>query len=487
MLAQMEKVQLKANNIVCNSMLSTCAQSRQWQLALWLLSSFPKADVVSFNSTISACRGRTSIAMELLAAMEGRALQPSLVTLNSSICACSASDWPLALELLWQTKEVTSQRADDVTFSAVMSTCDRGSHWPRALEIFKVAPQEAVTSAAAISACAQGAEWELALELLERCSFTGSSGAAIVSAINACARGGQCVWAVHLLSHYRSDATLGAALHACANAGAWANALEILQQAGSWALRPDVAAMSSACAAQKFWIWPLRLLEDATGAGKLAGACVAAEACEKLAEPQLETESTPPGLLRLVEQRHPETRLELNVYQCNLAISECVKGTRWQTAVELLSSSPRQAVRRDTVSFNSALSRCPWRQSLNLFVLLGQNALKPDAAGNERPWRVGAMSALHRQSQWQKAADVYCSIALLRLRPETFISHAWPEALQMAMSGGGLDGTAFALLAEGAGLWPRAMGLLQLLSQSGAETSVVTQSSAAWTQNFVEI
>eukprot|EP00913_Durusdinium_trenchii_P009698 g9112.t3 len=94
------------------------------------------------------------------------------------------------------------------------------------------------------------------------------------------------------------------------------------------------------------------------------------------------------------------------------------------------------------------------------------------------------MSALHRQSQWQKAADVYCSIALLRLRPETFISHAWPEALQMAMSGGGLDGTAFALLAEGAGLWPRAMGLLQLLSQSGAETSVVTQSSAAWTQNF---
>ncbi|CAK9063722.1 Pentatricopeptide repeat-containing protein At5g16640 [Durusdinium trenchii] len=143
MLAQMEKVQLKANNIVCNSMLSTCAQSRQWQLALWLLSSFPKADVVSFNSTISACRGRTSIAMELLAAMEGRALQPSLVTLNSSICACSASDWPLALELLWQTKEVTSQRADDVTFSAVMSTCDRGSHWPRALEIFKVAPQEA--------------------------------------------------------------------------------------------------------------------------------------------------------------------------------------------------------------------------------------------------------------------------------------------------------------------------------------------------------
>lgn len=29
----------------------------------------------------------------------------------------------------------------------------------------------------------------------------------------------------------------------------------------SWALRPDVAAMSSACAAQKFWIWPLRLLE----------------------------------------------------------------------------------------------------------------------------------------------------------------------------------------------------------------------------------
>lgn len=54
-------------------------------------------------------------------------------------------------------------------------------------------PPGKVTSAAAISACAQGAEWELALELLERCSFTGSSGAAIVSAINACARGGGCV------------------------------------------------------------------------------------------------------------------------------------------------------------------------------------------------------------------------------------------------------------------------------------------------------
>jgi pentatricopeptide repeat protein len=103
--------------------------------------------------------------------MQECGVESDVITYSSIISACEkSSQWERALELLSEMRE-RGIEPNVITYSAAISACEKGSKWERALELLSEMRQRglepnAISFNAAITACEKGAQWERALELL---------------------------------------------------------------------------------------------------------------------------------------------------------------------------------------------------------------------------------------------------------------------------------------------------------------------------------
>ncbi|CAJ1420432.1 unnamed protein product [Effrenium voratum] len=245
-----------------------------WQLGISLLALAPKLkmlpDAVSHNAAISACEkvGAWEQALDLLQDLRRLGLLSTL-SFNAAISACARTfRWDLAL-LLREDLASCGLQPDLITYSSLISACEKGLVWRRALAIFSelswgedpgtgkregIKP-DLVLCNAVISACEKGQQWEKALWLVMTLRKLGPSPDAVSysAAISACSKSAW-PWALWLFTH-AGDVTLpaaSAALGAVARARRWQVALALASlmrqrgalDAGTLALVADASGSS---------------------------------------------------------------------------------------------------------------------------------------------------------------------------------------------------------------------------------------------------
>jgi pentatricopeptide repeat domain-containing protein 1 len=105
-------------------------------------------------------------------------VQPDVITYSALISACEkGAQWQRAMEVFKEMK-TAGVKPDDITYSALISACEKGAQWQRAMEVFKemkaagVKP-DAITYSALISACEKGAQWQRAMEVFKEMKAAG--------------------------------------------------------------------------------------------------------------------------------------------------------------------------------------------------------------------------------------------------------------------------------------------------------------------------
>ena len=147
-------------------------------------------DLILQNSLIAACQkaGQWQRALQLLAELTIKTLQPTVVSYNAAISAC-ATVWQIAMMLAHR----TDLQRDVITFNAAMSSLDQDLQWQWAFHLFLSLKwngllPSVVTCSIAMSV---GHHWEVALQFLETADLHASLRADVVmysAGINACGK-----------------------------------------------------------------------------------------------------------------------------------------------------------------------------------------------------------------------------------------------------------------------------------------------------------
>ena len=224
-----------------NAAISACERSSQWEQALAVFSSLfeqnVKADVISYNAMISACKQHWKLSMFFLGSLLQSKLQPTLITFNAALSAFDSTGlWMEALGVLVQLQD-HCLLPDLITFHALLA-CNK-TEWRRACMWLtevdgRYLQRDLVTQSAIITACTAAEQWELSLFLgsgdAHRASGAGDAHT-VTDTIVACDRGGMWESTLWLLESMADVAVEGdtiacnAAMAACASQGAWSQVL----------------------------------------------------------------------------------------------------------------------------------------------------------------------------------------------------------------------------------------------------------------------
>ncbi|CAE8588905.1 unnamed protein product [Polarella glacialis] len=96
---------------------------------------------------------------------------PNEITYSAAISSCEkGGQWQLALNLL-SLMPAARVVPNEITYNAASSACEKSGHWQLALALLSLMPEakvvpDEITYNAAISACEKGGQWKLALNLL---------------------------------------------------------------------------------------------------------------------------------------------------------------------------------------------------------------------------------------------------------------------------------------------------------------------------------
>ena len=239
---------------VATAIVSSLGRCGEAARALDALACAPSPNTFTYNAAIHACRNNArggvlwERAIELLRRMHRCGVAPDVVSYNSTISACEkAGQWERALELLSEMQE-HGLEPDVISYSATISACEKGGEWRRALELFnemrrrrpEIEPNSFIYNAM-ISACEKargGAEWQCAIELLDEMTERGIEPDVISysAAISACEKGGEWQRALELLDAIRRRGlapnviSYSAAISACEKGGEWRRALELFAE-----------------------------------------------------------------------------------------------------------------------------------------------------------------------------------------------------------------------------------------------------------------
>ncbi|CAK9076744.1 unnamed protein product [Durusdinium trenchii] len=248
LLSSMARRRLKVTRISYNSFLSVLQKCGQWQLALEILGSVPGGpDTVSFNAVMSACErvGQWRFTLQLLRQMQQDQAPPDEVSYSAAISACDkVGQWEVALHLL-SSMALARVAIDLIACNSAMAACSRAGEWPHALQLlrcmadFLIEADAASYNAVACECLAvrvgsfPGRAWPLVVaivaEMLDEAvrpnSITVTTAMASIEAAEA--------WSVALelirLGAVRSSAdAMDLAVVACCQAGAWPEALRLL-------------------------------------------------------------------------------------------------------------------------------------------------------------------------------------------------------------------------------------------------------------------
>ena len=178
---EMQVARLEMNSIIWSEILASMASARRWRQALLLLSEVEQhnvrdATMVLYNSAIKAMGSQWSQAFQILHRARQRQLQPTVITLNSLLAACSlAACWEEAIHVFSIRRIATS---DLISLNTAMAACRNAGHWDVALRLLRShaggskalrgVRADVVTFNTAMSACANGQRWEMTLALLRR-------------------------------------------------------------------------------------------------------------------------------------------------------------------------------------------------------------------------------------------------------------------------------------------------------------------------------
>lgn len=186
---------------------------------------------------------------------EATEVRPDVVSFTALISSCEkGGEWEVALNFFEQMPEAQCC-PNLVTWNASISCCEKGLHWPAALHMFSSMRQasiqpDLVSFSAAITACEKGAQWQLALRLFTSMESTIRPDSIVLNAaISACEKALQWEHALHLMhSAQLMDAVSSAsALNACAKAAQWTRALHLFEKQESPNVIIYMSLLSSFC------------------------------------------------------------------------------------------------------------------------------------------------------------------------------------------------------------------------------------------------
>ena len=218
----------KATKACYVAMIDECTTSKKYQVSLDILQCMrDKGHAIEasvYNPIIGACNnsreGATSL--KLIEDMAREKVMPSLVSVNTTICALGRSgQWEDSVALLQKVEKQFGLKPDIVSYNTAIAGCVPARQWALALELITQAETDctpnAITYNSCLSACGAAKEWELALALMERMKNNG---------VNPNAR------------------TYGAAIMACKVSRRWRETRTLFKQMIAEGLCPDAQAYS---------------------------------------------------------------------------------------------------------------------------------------------------------------------------------------------------------------------------------------------------
>lgn len=217
-----------------------------------------EADLIAFNRGITSCEKATAwqAALRLLQLLAEEEMPPDLISQNSCLSGlATTARWRLAAEAA--EAAVGVEKADLITYDALMSACQKGDQWSGSLKLLNklkthgLTP-EAITFNVAISACRD--HWRRAADLLPR-SRGKSRGTRTRVTYNAAMSALEEHWQISLglLEESRNDGlqpslvTYGSFMSACE--GQWPIAMFLLDELIDNRLQPNLIVMNACMSA----------------------------------------------------------------------------------------------------------------------------------------------------------------------------------------------------------------------------------------------
>ncbi|CAE7694879.1 unnamed protein product [Symbiodinium sp. CCMP2592] len=375
--ACMEYASLSPDAITATAAVGALGKSARWQLAFWLLDDLQQGRLAADSWLLAAASAAAAASGAWEASLVFIDEGAEVVTYSSVITACErGGQWQRALLLFHQMK-VEGVEANVVTYNTAMTACERGSHWPGSLELFaemeehKLLPT-VVSFGAAINACGQGQSWEKVLGFLAkmRASDLRANRVIYTGSMDALSSASQWQLALLLWDDLRNDpanqadaASYSTAMGAWACGAHWQQALSllhVLDARGGIDAAAQVSALGALAAAQQWEVSVCLLcnVEKPPRAAVVAAAGLSAVAAAQRWE----------VVLRLLEDETLQCADDAVAY--GVAMTSCGRAGRWEWSLELLRRLKVASIRSNTVIFNAAIASCDasaeWQRALSM-------------------------------------------------------------------------------------------------------------------------
>ncbi|CAK8989717.1 unnamed protein product, partial [Durusdinium trenchii] len=362
-----------------NSLLRAFVKKAQWQRALNLIHHMQRdqttPDMVSFNSTLSACEkgNRWEYGLHFFSQLQTAGNKSGLSSTSSDwadlsmdhftfsilMKLCSHGKlWREALEIL----KASDVHIDLVGWNALMAVCEKSFAWPSCLHLLATTSSFAlqadlVSLNTTLSACARTRGWQLSLHLLSESLLTNLQPDIISynSVITACS-GHHWPLALHLLFFSRqarlvpSIISFNAAIAACDKGHQWQKALQLFQDLQEEHVSPTRVtynSLLSACEVGLPWSSLLHLLSLSQHLPEHRGEADAwaavASACAKTLAWAVALDA-----LEVIRMTMPEAAWHATLRACALAL-------KWRSALVLLHQGQCQQLQMPRSSDVSSL------------------------------------------------------------------------------------------------------------------------------------
>ena len=381
---------------VCAAAVSTCAESKNWELALHLIASVSKCWQtqkragnedrgdwqVPIATAISICGSvdEWTVALSLLESLQSASTTPNIVTFGTAMkCLEQSGSWPKVLEM-WTWMRYLRVAPNVYIYSMLMSSLESAGMWSRVCSTFSTMKESHISPTSVsydilLRSCRDHIGWQFAIEILD--SMRAAKVQPTAKTLNAC------------LSILEADEAQDT----------WCLALGMLESMGSLSLRPDIASYSIAantCVRSGDWQVSLILLDRMSSLLLELDAIslsISLLACEK--------GSQWPEAFATLEDMHLK-QVELSEISVGSVLRACQSRVCWEEALSILFTASSWRVPLGTGTCNPVLGACcssrSWERVLSLFAAAESSGFRPDVVS-----LTTLMSACEAGFQWESA------------------------------------------------------------------------------------
>eukprot|EP01134_Creolimax_fragrantissima_P005296 CFRG5296T1 len=488
----------KKNNFYYNSVIATCATTKDSATAIMLLNDMKaqkiQPDQYTYNSVISACvknRGQLGTVIKLMREMQDAGISPTSQTYHSAISACAKvqGQCKMALNLLREMQSA-GHTPNERLYNAVVFACEKdGGQWETGLMLLrekqrathtpKVRPKNEnfkssnksqlshLLKTAVKTKCYENAVNRTNM-LLESRTLRSTE---CMSAINIFRLSKQPQKCLEVLQYLREiNGTLhfkhyDSAIHSLAIKYP-ATSVMLLEEMKALDIRPGehiYNRLIRGCGngkGEKQWNTVIKLFWEMKGAGFSPSSrtyAIMILACAKVG--QWET------ALRI--KREMQSRgLVPNIITFNTTISACAHQGQWQIGREMLREMRDSGLSPDIISYSSVISACAksgtWQVAVSLLREMLASGTEPDTIIYS-----AVISACEKgKAQWETALALLREMQTMGLVPDTII---YNSTISACANGGGRLETGLMLLQEmqNLGLTPNTITYSALISARG--------------------